>query len=51
MRVLFISSSPIRKDISIGNTFLNVFDGMEDVECASICTKFGMPDQLVSRCF
>ena len=51
MRVLFISSSPIRKDISIGNTFLNVFDGMEDVEFASICTKFGMPDQLVSRCF
>lgn len=51
MRVLFVSSSPIQKEISIGNTFLNVFDGIEAVEFASICTKSGIPDPSVSRCF
>ena len=51
MRVLFISSSPIKKEISIGSTFLNVFDGIKDVEFASICTKSGTPDPSVSRCF
>lgn len=51
MRILFISSSPIQREISIGNTFLNVFDGIDDVEFASICTKTGTPDPLISRCF
>ncbi len=51
MRVLFISASPIKKDISIGNTFLNVFSGMENVEFASICTREGTPDPAVSRCY
>lgn len=49
MRILFVSSSPIRKDISIGNTFLNVFSDMDGVELASICTKSGAPDASVSR--
>ncbi len=35
MKILFISQSPIRQDISIGNTFLNVFRGMDNIELAS----------------
>lgn len=51
MRVLFISVSPIQKEISIGNTFLNLFSGIEDVEFASICARAGRPDPMISRCF
>ena len=29
MRVLFVSSSPINTQTSIGNTFLNLFDGFD----------------------
>ena len=51
MRILFVSASPIKKELSIGNTFLNLFEGMEDVEMASICTRAGAPDPKISRCF
>lgn len=51
MRILFISASPIQKEISIGNTFLNLFSGMMDVEFASVCTRTGKPDPAISRCF
>lgn len=51
MRVLLVSASPIQKEVSIGNTFLNLFSGMEDVELASICTRTGTPDPSVSQCF
>lgn len=51
MRILFVSASPIKKEISIGNTFLNLFDGMEDVEFASIYTRAGQPDAAVSQSF
>ncbi len=51
MRILFVSSSPLRKEISIGNTFLNLFSGMEDVEFASIYTRSGKPDASVRQAF
>ena len=51
MRVLIVSASPLKKEISSGGTFLNLFDGMPDVVCASICTRWGKPDPQVSRCF
>lgn len=51
MRILFISASPIRKEISIGNTFLNLFSDLENVEFASIYTKAGEPDPVISRSF
>lgn len=51
MRILFVSASPLKNELSIGNTFLNLFDGMEDVEMASICTRKGKPDSKISRCF
>lgn len=51
MRILFVSASPIQKEISVGNTFLNLFSDMENVEFASICTRPGTPDPMISRCF
>lgn len=51
MRILLVSASPIQKEVSIGNTFLNLFSGMEDVELASVCTRAGTPDPSVSQCF
>lgn len=51
MRVLFVSSSPLRKDVSIGNTFINLFEGMKDVELASIFTRVGVPDTEISQAF
>lgn len=51
MRILFISASPLRKEISIGNTFLNLFDDTEIIELASICTRRGNPDSKISKCF
>lgn len=51
MRILFVSSSPICGEISIGNTFLNLFSEMKDVELASIYTRSGMPDSTVSKAF
>ncbi len=51
MRILFVSSSPINKELSVGNTFLNLFDGMENVEFASVCTRNGKIDKSVSRTF
>ena len=51
MKVLFISASPLKNEISIGNTFINLFGDMEDVEMASVCTRTGAPDPKVSRCF
>lgn len=51
MRILFISASPIQNENSIGNTFLNLFSGMDDVEIASVCTKTGKPDLSIFRCF
>ena len=44
MKVLFLSESPINKQVSIGNTFLDVFDGIEDAELHSFYIRNGMPD-------
>ena len=51
MRILFVSASPIKKELSIGNTFLNLFENVDDVELASICTRGGAPDPKISKCF
>lgn len=51
MRILFISASPICKEISIGGTFLNLFSDLDGMEFASICTRTGEPDPAISRCF
>ena len=51
MRVLFISSSPLIREISVGNTFLNVFEDMENIEFASIFTRAGVPNPKISQSF
>lgn len=47
MRVLFVSSSPINTQTSIGNTFLNLFDGF-DAELYSVYSRTGYPDKIKS---
>ena len=32
MKILFISQSPINGSVSIGNTFLNIFEDIENIE-------------------
>ncbi|MBB2183435.1 hypothetical protein H0486_11145 [Lachnospiraceae bacterium MD1] len=44
MRILVVSCNPWRKDNSIGNTYTNLFNGMEDIEIAHICCGGGTPD-------
>lgn len=51
MRILFVSASPINKNLSVGNTFLNLFEDMENVELASICTRDGKVDKRISQTF
>ena len=51
LKILFVSSSPLNKEISIGNTFINLFKDMEDVELASIYTRAGSPDKEISQAF
>ena len=51
MKILFVSSSPLKKEISIGNTFINLFNGMSDVELASVYTRPGVPDVEISKAF
>lgn len=51
MKVLFVSQSPINASISVGNTFLNVFEGFENVEFGSLYSKNGLPDVRVKDAF
>lgn len=51
MKILFISMSPIQKGVSIGNTFLNVFEDFTDVQFFSVYTKNGYPDSSIERAF
>lgn len=51
MRVLFVSASPIQKEISIGNTFLNLFAEQENITLASVYTRGGVPDAAISQAF
>ena len=51
MKILFISQSPINGSVSIGNTFLNIFEDIENIEFASIYTKKGFPDKRISSAF
>lgn len=44
MKILFISNSPINRQTSIGNTFLNLFDGF-GAELYSVYSRTGYPDK------
>lgn len=51
MRILFVSASPLRREYSIGNTFLNLFADEKNVEMASVYTKGGLPEKGISEAF
>lgn len=44
MKVLLIAVAPVRRDLTSGNTFSNLFEGMEGVEFSNIYMKAGTPD-------
>lgn len=43
MKILVLSSTPWSDDNSFGNTFSNIFEGIEDVEIANIACRPGKP--------
>lgn len=50
MRILVISNTPWSNDNSFGNSFSNIFEGIEDIEIADIACRPGMPTSyLVKR--
>ena len=51
MRVLFVSLASVQKENSSGNTFLNVFSGMENIEFASVFLRAGESDASISQNF
>ena len=52
MRILFITTSPLRKDNTVGNTFANIFEGLENVEFSSVYCKSILPTvEFVKRFF
>jgi len=52
MRILVLSSTAWNNNNSFGNTFSNIFEGMNDIEIASIYCRQEVPDNnLVSRYF
>ena len=50
MKILFISNSPINRQTSIGNTFLNLFEGY-NAEFYSIYSRTGYPDKKIKGAF
>lgn len=44
MRILVVSCSPWRNDNNIGNTYTNIFNGIDNIEIAHICCGAGRPD-------
>ena len=50
MRILFVSSSPVNRQTSIGNSFLNLFDGF-DAEFYSLYSRTGYPDKKINSAF
>lgn len=44
MKLLIVSNSPWRDDNSFGNSYSNIFAGMENIEIANIYCKYGRPN-------
>ncbi len=52
MRILILSNTPWNNNNSFGNTFSNLFEGLDDIEIANIYCKSGLPsNSCVSRYF
>lgn len=44
MRILIISSAPWASDNCFGNTFSNIFEGIEGIQFANIYLRYGQPE-------
>ena len=52
MRILIVSRTPWNNSNSFGNTFTNLFGGMEDVQIFNVCCQDGKTDnQIVERAY
>lgn len=41
MRILVVSNAPLRKDNGLGNSLINIFGGIDDIEIASVYCRYG----------
>lgn len=44
MKILVVSDTPWANDNSFGNSFSNIFEGMQDVQFANIYLRYGQPE-------
>ena len=51
VNILFISMSPIHRGVNIGNTFLNVLDGISGITFSGVYTKNGAPGKELQNAF
>lgn len=52
MRILVVSTTPWHSTNSFGNSFSNIFEGVADIEVASVsCSSVRQVDGIVSACF
>lgn len=51
MKILIVSNSPWRNDNSFGNSFSNIFEGIQDLEIANVYCKYGFPENNVASHF
>ncbi|CZR05631.1 hypothetical protein SAMN04488048_11556 [Trichococcus flocculiformis] len=51
MRILVFSSTPWNIDNSFGNTYSNLFEGIDDFEFANIYTSYGVPKNNITSSY
>ena len=52
MRILVVSNAPLRKDNGLGNSLINIFGGIYNIEIASVYCRYGKTDtELVKKSF
>lgn len=51
LKIIIVSNSPWRSDNAFGNSFTNLFKGMENIEIANIFCKYGFPETDVASRF
>lgn len=52
MKILLITETLLRHDNNVGNSYSNIFEGMDDVRIANICCQQGnSSNDIAERCF
>lgn len=51
MKILVVSDTPWANDNSFGNSFSNIFGGIQDLQFANIYLRHGQPDNDFDMCF